>query len=73
MDTRFLYDTAADPYQQENLAGAADAAVREEELRDRLVALAAEYDDRYLLASDMATRFMDDQLEPRGDVFERET
>jgi arylsulfatase A-like enzyme len=73
MDTRFLYDTAADPCQTENLAGAETATVREEELRDRLLALASEYDDRYLLASDMATRFMDDQLEPRGDVFERET
>jgi arylsulfatase A-like enzyme len=72
LETQYLFDTEADPSQMENLAGREDAAVREEELRDRLLSLADQYDDRRMLAADMATRFMDPMLEPRGDIFERE-
>lgn len=71
LDVQCLYDLDADPYQRENLAGRDDVADLEESLRDRLVDLAAAYDDRHLLAADVARRYHADPLEPRGDVFDR--
>jgi arylsulfatase A-like enzyme len=50
LNTTHLYDTAADPYQQENLAGEDDAADLEDDLRWRLFELAYEYDDREIKA-----------------------
>jgi arylsulfatase A-like enzyme len=50
LDTTHLYDTGADPFQTENLAGDPAHADQEAALRERLFDLAAALDDREILA-----------------------
>ncbi|MFB6217986.1 MAG: sulfatase [Halobacteriaceae archaeon] len=50
LDTQYLFDTGADPYQQENRAGDSEYAAAEADLRERLFSAAAAYDDRDTLA-----------------------
>lgn len=70
LDTRYLFDTERDPYQRENLANSPETMPVEEALRDRLIAMGHEYDDRHLIAGEIATETHTDPLEPRGDIFD---
>jgi arylsulfatase A-like enzyme len=71
LGVQYLFDTATDPDQMENLAGDPAHADTEERLRERLLALAREYDDRTVMAVDATARGTDDAtprkiLHPRG-------
>lgn len=70
LDTQYFFDMADDPYQQENLAGRKEVEDQETALRERLFALAREYGDRHVVATEVATRTGSDSLTPRGGTFE---